>query len=84
MNTEKLQEILSSDFVWLYLANLISADVLDSKEKCIESLNKLNFIKDNIDKLELSEEVKNKIIDYSIKGIDIVNRDLKDYETLGY
>lgn len=80
MNTEKLQEILSSDFVWLYLASLISADVLDSKEKCVESLNKLNFIKDNIEKLELSEEIRNKIIDYSIKGIDIVNQDLKEYD----
>lgn len=80
MNTEKLQEILSSDFVWLYLASLISADVLDSKEKCVESLNKLNFIKDNIEKLELSEEIRNKIIDYSIKGIDIVNQDLKQYD----
>jgi hypothetical protein len=80
MNIEKLQEILSSDFAWLYLASLISADVLDSKEKCIESLNKLNFIKDNIDKLELSEEVRNKIIDYSVRGVDIVNRDLKEYD----
>lgn len=80
MNTEKLQEILSSDFAWLYLASLISADVLDSKEKCVESLNKLNFIKDNIEKLELSEEIRNKIIDYSMKGIDIVNQDLKEYE----
>ena len=80
MNTEKLQEILSSDFVWLYLASLISADVLDSKEKCVESLNKLNFIKDSIDKLELSEEIRNIIIDYSIKGINIVNQDLKEYE----
>lgn len=80
MNTEKLQEILSSDFAWLYLASLISADVLDSKEKCVESLDKLNFIKDNIDKLELSEEIKNKIIDYSIKGINIVNQDLKQYD----
>jgi hypothetical protein len=80
MNTEKLQEIVSSDFVWLYLGSLISSDVLDSKEKCIESLNQLNFIKDNIDKLELSEERRNKIIGYSIKGIDIVNQDLKEYE----
>ena len=80
MNIEKLQGILSSDFVWLYLASLISADVLDSKEKCTESLNKLNFIKNNIDKLELPEEIRNKIIDYSIKGIDIVNRDLKQYD----
>lgn len=80
MNTEKLQEILSSDFVWLYLASLISSDVLDSKEKCVDSLNKLNFIKDNIDKLELSEEIRNKIIDYSIKGINIVNQDLKQYD----
>ena len=80
MNIEKLQEILSNDFVWLYLASLISADVLDSKEKCVESLDKLNFIKDNIDKLKLSEEIKNKIIDYSIKGIDIVNQDLKQYD----
>ena len=80
MNTEKLQEILSSDFAWLYLASLIRADVLDSKEKCVESLDKLNFIKDSIDKLELSEEIRNKIIDYSIKGINIVNQDLKEYE----
>lgn len=80
MNIEKLQGILSSDFVWLYLASLISADILDSKEKCVESLNKLNFIKDNIEKLELSEEIRNKILDYSIKGIDIVNQDLKEYD----
>jgi hypothetical protein len=80
MNIKKLQGILSSDLVWLYLASLISADVLDSKEKCVESLDKLNFIKDNIDKLELSEEIRNKIIDYSIKGIDIVNKDLKEYD----
>ena len=80
MNIEKLQEILSSDFAWLYLASLINADVLDSKEKCVESLDKLNFIKDNIEKLELSEEIRNKIIDYSIKGIDIVNQDLKQYD----
>ena len=80
MNIEKLQEILSNDFVWLYLASLISADVLDSKEKCVDSLNKLNFIKDNIEKLELSEEIRNKIIDYSIKGIDIVNQELKQYD----
>lgn len=80
MNIEKLQEILSSDLVWLYLGSLISADVLTSKEKCVESLEKLNFIKNNIDKLELSEEIRNKIIDYSIKGIDIVNQDLKEYD----
>ena len=80
MTIEKLQDILSNDFVWLYLASLISADVLDSKEKCVDSLNKLNFIKDNIEKLELSEEIRNKIIDYSIKGIDIVNQDLKQYD----
>lgn len=80
MNIEKLQEILSSEFVWLYLGSLISADVLISKENCIESLKNLNFIKDNIDKLELSEEIRNKIIDYSIKGIDIVNQDLKEYD----
>ena len=80
MNTEKLQGILSSDLVWLYLGSLISADVLISKEKCVKSLEKLNFIKDNIDKLELPEERKNTIKNYSIKGIDIVNQDLKEYE----
>lgn len=80
MNIEKLQGILSSDLVWLYLATLVSSDFLDSKEKCIESLNQLNFIKDNIDKLELPEERRDTVLNYSIKGIDIVNQDLKDYE----
>ena len=80
MNIEKLQGILSSDFVWLYLVSLISSDVLDSKEKCIESLNKLNFIKDNIDKFELPEERRKKIFDSTIEGIDIVNQDLKQYD----
>jgi hypothetical protein len=80
MDIKKLQGILSSDLVWLYLGSLISSDVLTSKEKCIESLNKLNFIKDNIDKLELSEERRNTIMAYSIKGINIVNQDLKEYE----
>ena len=80
MNIKKLQGILSSDLVWLYLGSLISADVLISKEKCIESLEKLNFIKDNIDKLELPEEKRDTVLNYSIKGIDIVNQDLKEYE----
>lgn len=81
MTIEKLQDILSNDsFNWLYLASLISADTLTSKEACIESLNRLNFIKDNLEKLDLSEDLKNRLPDYITKCIDIVNRDLKEYE----
>lgn len=81
MTIEKLQDILSNEsFNWLYLATLISADTLTSKGACIESLNRLNFIKDNLEKLDLSEDLKNRFPDYITKCIDIVNQDLKQYD----
>ena len=70
-----IEKILNSDMRYLYLALLISADSLNSKESCEDSLSILNFINDNIDNInvnnidELKEFVKN--------GLEIVNRDLK-------
>ena len=74
---KRLELVLSNDAVrYLYLVSLISADTLSSKEACEGSLNVFNLIKDNLHIMNLTDEVKNELIEYIEKGIDIVNKEL--------
>ena len=74
---KRLELILSNHAVsYLYLFSLISADTLASKKACEGSLNVFNLIKDNLHIMNLTDEVKNELIEYVEKGIDIVNKEL--------
>ena len=74
---KRLELVLSNDAVrYLYLVSLISADTLSSKEACEGSLNVFNLIKDNLHIMNLTDEVKNELIEYVERGIAIVNKEL--------
>lgn len=76
---ETLRKILKNDqFRYLYLAGLISSDTNITIDECNENLNNLNYLKDNIDKLDLINEVKNEVVKFVNDGIKILNNDLKN------
>lgn len=74
------RNILESDVRYLYLVTLISADTLLSVEDCEKSLEKLNFIKTNIDLIETDDDTKKETIKYVNKALKIVKRDLKEFK----
>lgn len=76
---EILGKILKNDqFRYLYLAGLISSDTNITINECNENLNNLNYLKDNIDKLNLNNEVKDEVVKFVNDGIKILNNDLKN------
>lgn len=76
---ETLGKILQNEqFRYLYLVGLISSDTNITVDECNENLNNLNYLKDNIDKLNLNNEIKNEVIKFVNDGIEILNNDLKN------
>lgn len=68
---------LESDKKYLFLASLISADSLMDEQSCLNSLNKINFILDNIKLFDLENE--SEILKFLKKGIKIIKKDLNKY-----
>jgi hypothetical protein len=78
-NLETLGKILQNDqFRYLYLAGLISSDTNITDDDCNENLNNLNYIKDNINNLNLNNELKDEVIKLVNDGIEILERDIKN------
>jgi hypothetical protein len=76
---ETLGKILQNEqFRYLYLVGLISSDTNITVDECNENLNNLNYLKDNIDSLNLNNEVKNEVVKFVNDGIEILNNDLKN------
>lgn len=76
---DTLSKILQNEqFRYLYLVGLISSDTNITVDECNENLNNLNYLKDNIDKLNLNNEIKNEVIKFVNDGIEILNNDLKN------
>lgn len=76
----KLEKILESEEIrYLYLANLISSDVIIDEESAQHSLEELNFIKNNIKYINIDEVSKKKINNFVNKGLKIIKRDLKNF-----
>lgn len=73
------RNILESDVRYLYLVSLVSADTLLTIEDCEKSLEKLNFLKTNIDLIETDDYAKKETIKYVNKALKIVKRDLKEF-----
>lgn len=68
---------LESDKKYLFLASLISADSLMDEQSCLNSLNKINFILDNIKLFDLENE--SEILKFLKKGIKIIKKDLNKF-----
>lgn len=75
---KQIEDILNHEAMrYLFLVSLISADTLVTEDDCNNSLNILNFIKDNITELNISEEIRNEVIEYAVKGISIVSNEIE-------
>jgi hypothetical protein len=79
---DKLHNILvNSQFRYLYLAGLISSDnLMENKDNYKYSMDSLNYIKDNISKMDkLTESEKAEILEFVDKGLDILNTEYNYY-----
>lgn len=68
---------LESDKKYLFLASLISADTLLDEQSCLNSLDKINFILDNIKLFDLENE--SEVLKFLKKGVKIIKKDLNKF-----
>lgn len=75
---KQIENILNNEAMrYLFLVSLISADTLVTENDCNNSLQVLNFIKDNVNIMNLSDEVKIEVMEYAVKGISIVSNEIE-------
>jgi len=76
--TEKI--LLNDDTRYFYLVSLISADHIVDIESTQAAFDKINFIKDNIFYMNLSDDVHKETMQFVNKGIRILKRELKKFK----
>ena len=62
---------------YFYLVALISSDNLVDAESCESSIERQEFIVNNIDLMDLDDKLKKEVLKYVKKGLRIAKRDLK-------
>lgn len=77
---EIISKVLNSENRHLFLASLISSDNILNKEDAIESLAIVNYINDNIDNFNLTDEIKSEVIKYMNKSKKILDEDIKRFD----
>lgn len=70
---------LECDKRYLFLASLVSADRLINKERCIESMEKIKFLIDNIELFDLNDNIKKDTLSFLNSGLEIAERDLASF-----
>lgn len=73
---------LESDMRYLFLVSLISSDNLTDEQKCIDSIERINFILNNIELFDLKDNLKKETIKFLKDGLKIAKRDLKEFKKL--
>lgn len=74
---EIISKVLNSENRHFFLVSLISSDNILNKEDAIESLEIVNYINDNIDNFDLTNEIKSEVIEYINKAKDILENECK-------
>lgn len=77
---EIISKVLNSENRYLFLVSLISSDNILNKEDAIESLEIVNYINDNIDNFNLTDEIKSEVIKYMDKSKKILDEDIKKFD----
>lgn len=82
-NTDKLkliEEILNSNLKYLFFASLISSDTLNSSEDYNNSIDKCNFIIENIDEISFNdgEKGKKETLRYIKKALKMLKKEAKE------
>lgn len=70
---------LECDKRYLFLSSLISPDRLINKERCVESLEKIKFLIDNLELFDLNDDIKKETLNFLNGGIEIIERDLVEF-----
>lgn len=75
-----LEKIFESEPMrFMFLIELISSDNIVDKKTCQDAIEQLEFIDDNINSMQLTDEVKTQVIEYVNNGLNILNNDLKRF-----
>lgn len=77
---EIISKVLNSENRYFFLASLISSDSILNKEDAIESLEIVNYIINNIDNFNLTDEIKSEVIKYMNKSKKILDKDIKRFD----
>lgn len=77
---EIISKVLNSENRYFFLTSLISSDNILNKEDAIESLEIVNYINDNIDNFNLTDEIKSEVIKYINKSKKILDKDIKRFD----
>ena len=77
---EIISKVLNSENRYFFLTSLISSDSILNKEDAIESLEIVNYINDNIDNFNLTDEIKSEVIKYINKSKKILDKDIKRFD----
>lgn len=77
---EIISKVLNSENRHLFLVSLISSDNILNKEDAIESLEIVNYINDNIDNFDLTDEIKSEVVKYMNKSKKILDEDIKRFD----
>ena len=75
-----IKNIKDKDLLYFFMGSAISADTLLSNEACEKSKELLQLIIETTPELDLSEEERNKIIDYCNRGIDICDNEINNFK----
>ena len=65
---------------FMFLVELISSDNIIDKETCQKSIEQLEFIDNNLNSMQLSNEIKKQVKEYVDNGFNILNNDLKSFD----
>lgn len=74
---EIISKVLNSENRHFFLVSLISSDNILNKEDAIESLEIVNYIINNIDNFNLTNEIKSEVIKYMNKSKKILDKDIR-------
>ena len=77
---EIISKVLNSENRYFILVSLISSDGILNKEDAIESLEIVNYINNNIDNFNLTDEIKSEVIKYMNKSKKILDKDIKRFD----
>jgi len=81
MDKELLEKLHESGSMFLLLVSLISSDTLTDLEACEESKKTTEEILSVLPEVNIPEEDKKKYEDYLKRGLEIIERDGKEFKS---
>lgn len=79
---ELIEKLHKDDMLWFFMANLVSADVLNNEHDCESSLLIIREIEDCLkdETLDIDSETKDKLSDLLMKSKEIVEKEYSRFK----